>query len=122
MSDTPLTDYEAEYWLDPAMSGETQIVTAEFCRKIERKLVWLTERWERAANAYLIEQGRTETLQRELEQERAQIKANHKATKLIEEMLYAERALADRLAKQLEECAEITGDFEAITAWKEARK
>ena len=34
--------------------------------ELERELAELRERWERAANAYLIEQGRTESLEREL--------------------------------------------------------
>jgi hypothetical protein len=70
---------------------------------------------------------RLEELERDVAAERAQIEANHKATRIIEEMLYAERALADRLAAELESWGDIAGGSapstidEAVAAWKEAR-
>ena len=40
----------------------------------------------------------------------------------LERELATERALADRLAQELEGCAELTSAHEALAAWKEARK
>jgi hypothetical protein len=83
---------------------------------------------------------RLEELERELAAERAQIEANHKVTRIIEEMLYAERALADRMAALLQrdrdgyggqvvdpacDCCdcEYLGPIDAsLTAWREARR
>jgi len=42
--------------------------------------------------------------------------------KHLERELNAERALADRLARELEGCAELTSAHEALAAWKESRK
>jgi hypothetical protein len=65
---------------------------------------------------------RLEELERELAAERAQIEANHKVTRIIEEMLYAERALADRLAFALTDSATWDHALPAYEAWKEARR
>ena len=83
---------------------------------------------------------RLEDLQAELAAERAQIEANHKVTRIIEEMLYAERALADRMAALLQrdrdgyggqvvdpacDCCdcEYLGPIDAsLAAWREARR
>ena len=65
---------------------------------------------------------RLEELERELAAEQAQIEANHKVTRIIEEMLYAERALADRLASALTDSATWSHALPAYEAWKEARR
>ena len=68
-----------------------------------------------------------ERLEGELAAEREQIKSNRAATLVIERMLYTERALADRLAGEIESWASIAGDYtpmsadKAIAAWKQAR-
>jgi len=64
---------------------------------------------------------RLEELERELAAERAQIEANHKVTRIIEEMLYAERVLADRLGNAFLYEWGPSAD-EALAAWKEARR
>jgi hypothetical protein len=38
---------------------------ADFARRLERKRDEITERWERAANAYMIEQGKREAAERQ---------------------------------------------------------
>lgn len=60
-------------------------------------------------------------LERELAAESDQLAANHEATKLMGKWLEAERELADRLARELEGCAELTSAHESLAAWKEAR-
>jgi len=95
-----------------------------------------------AEPAYLQRQAadRLEELEREVAAERAQIEANHKVTRIIEEMLYAERALADRMAALLQrdrdgyggqvvdpacDCCdcEYLGPIDASLAeWREARR
>lgn len=37
-SDTPETDAVSDYWLEPGMSGEYEIVKAEFARSLERRM------------------------------------------------------------------------------------
>lgn len=60
-------------------------------------------------------------LESDLAAERAQLAANHEATKLIGKWLEQERELADRLAGELEGCAELTAAHEALADWKKAR-
>ena len=50
-----------------------------------------------------------------------QFERSDRITELKRE-LEQERALADRLAQELEGCAELTSAQEALAAWKEARK
>ena len=38
MSDTPRVDAGAEYWLEPGLRSECEIVNAEFARTLEREL------------------------------------------------------------------------------------
>jgi hypothetical protein len=54
---TPETDYAA--W------GETDVVEAAFARRLERQRDELTDRWEKSANAFLIEQGKREAAERQ---------------------------------------------------------
>lgn len=65
MSDreTPLTD--EFYWCI-----RSQKESLAFARDLERKLAELTERWEKAANAYLIEKGQHEATQAKLAEAR----------------------------------------------------
>ena len=84
-------------------SGPSGYCAADFARDLERQLAELTDRWERAANAYMIEQGKHEETQRQLA---------------------AERALADRLAHCIDDLQYAYNPMEAkraFTAWKEAR-
>jgi hypothetical protein len=106
MTPTPRTDDEAEYWLDPAMSGEHQIVPAEFARQLERELA--------AKDAHADEI----------------YKAAVDLAAKLEADLATERALADRLAETL---ANVQVDYastgaittqevgESLAAWKEGR-
>ena len=66
-------------------------------------------------------------LERELATEREQLAANHEATKLMGKWLAVERALADRLAGELQSWGDYCGDNApasidpVLAAWKEAR-
>lgn len=51
MSNTPRTDAVADYWLEPGMSAEHEIVPAQIARELERELAALNERFEQLANA-----------------------------------------------------------------------
>jgi hypothetical protein len=59
--DTPETDEAATYYNDLCDTP----VSADFARRLERQRDEITERWERAANAYMIEQGKREAAERQ---------------------------------------------------------
>ena len=91
---------------------------------------WQNSREEWPMVARMVIEGsdsERDILERQLAAEREQIKANHAATLLIEQMLYKERALADKLAGEIESWASIAGDYtpmsadKAIAAWQQAR-
>ena len=139
MTPTPRTDEEAEYWLDPAMSGEHQIVPADFARQLERENQTFRAAQKACEDCDAPRVDRIAELERELATEREQLAANHEATRLIGKWLEAERALADRLAALLQrdrdgyggqevnpecdccDCEYLCPIDEALAAWKEAR-
>lgn len=135
-SQTPETDAVSDYWLDPEMSGEREIVKADFARKLEIErdelrdtirdvlaaLEALTHEGPRMAAVRVkgeldellsrltaIELRMPEELSR-LEQERNEARAQ----------LQAERELADDLGEILT-WSNARYAQNAITKWKEAR-
>lgn len=127
MTPTPRTDEEAEYWLDPAMSGEHQIVPADFARQLERENQTFRAAQKACEDCDAPRVGRIAELERELATEREQLAANHEATKLMGKWLEAERELADRLAGELAGIAWLQDAIVpnpaevAVAAWKAAR-
>ena len=140
MTPTPRTDEEAEYWLDPAMSGEHQIVPADFARQLERENQTFRAAQKACEDCDAPRVDRIAELERELATEREQLAANHEATRLIGKWLEAERALADRLAALIKrdrdgyggqvvdpecdccDCEYLAPIDEALAAWKETRR
>ena len=110
MTPTPRTEDEAEYWLDPTMSGEHQIVSADFARQLERELAAITceegELWElRQANTRM--KDNLASLSKLHAVEADGWKSSHKR----------ERALADRLAGLLENCREDSCELLGERGW-----
>lgn len=122
-TDTPRTDAE---WQSVTASSPWDAAAeqmAQHARQLERELAELTE-WREMLDR---EVG---TLREELAAERAQLAANHGATRLMGKWLEDERALADRLADAVTDLRQLltahgqgcgTGR-EALAAWKEARR
>lgn len=84
----------------------------DFAEDLERKLAELTERWEKAANAYLIEKGKHEATQAKLDEAR-------EALEKIEERYvnghdtYADHEFMGETAQQA--LARIDGNASAVT-------
>jgi len=58
---TPETDAMETVWNDLGV----MVVASGFSRRLERQRDELTDRWEKSANAFLIEQGRREAVERQ---------------------------------------------------------
>jgi hypothetical protein len=62
MNERPTPETDAESFSN-VYQGE--LVRAAFARRLERQRDEITEQWERAANAYMIEQGKREAAERQ---------------------------------------------------------
>ncbi len=97
---TPRTDVKTEYYLAADMSGEVETVPADFARGMERELA---EAKRKEADWQML-------------------------ADLTKRDLDAERALADRLAGELQWWGDYCGDNapasidRSLAAWKEARR
>ena len=122
---TPRTDERANSW----ESIDGQWVNAEFARWLERELA---AKDAHADEIYKASVDLAAKLEADLATERAQLAANHEATKLLSKWLEAERELADRLAGVLlsydsdmlagHDMEWLPEHDETLTAWKEARR
>ena len=134
MTTTPRTDERANSW----ESTDGQWVNAEFARELERELA---SKDAHADEIYKAAVALAAKLEADLATERAQLAANHEATRLMGKWLEAERELADRLLAIAEKAVSdhegtlhcdcdckcsgrrIANDSaEALAAWKEARR
>ena len=134
MSDTPRTDGIMKY----CFGSDREFVAVDFCRQLERELA---AKDSHADEIYKAAVNLAAKLEADLATERAQLAANHEATRLMGKWLEAERELADRLLAIAEKAVSdhegtlhcdcdckcsgrrIANDSaEALAAWKEARR
>jgi thioesterase domain-containing protein len=109
MSNTPITD--AILSLVPGgQTCDPQIVADELRPEIERLEIELTDA--------ISERDALRKTADKLDEDK---ECNARLCETLRADLEAERALADRLAKQLDGCAELTAAHEALAAWREAR-
>jgi hypothetical protein len=100
--DTPETDEAATYYNDLCDTP----VSADFARRLERQRDEITERWERAANAYMIEQGKREAAERQRDEARETIAATLKALPVGYIPARTPESLPDRVADLLSQFSE----------------
>jgi len=96
---------------------------------LQWELAEMAENYREASNMAHLRKLKADQFSQQLEQERQDRKqADLDTVRALGERndarkeLAAERALADRLANQLDGCAELTAAHEALAAWKEARR
>ena len=122
---TPRTDEAADRFPQPGQPPGAQwpeIVPADFARQLERENQTFRAAQKACEDCDAPRVDRIAELERELAAERAEHEETVTGARMLADAYSAERALADRLAQELEGCAELTSAHEALAAWKEARR